>query len=495
MPAGVAAPSARVDGTIAYDAPGRRLILFGGLGDGALNDLWAYSVDARQWLQLSPQGTKPDPRFGHTLTFDPARRRMIVFGGQAGGFFSDVWAYEIAANRWTRLADNSAGPSKRYGHSGVYDAARDRIVISHGFTDAGRFDDTWAFSLGANQWTNLSPSNGRPLRRCLHHAVPDDRNNQMLLYGGCASGAGPCPLGDLWAFNYATNRWTEITGGAKPGERQWFGLSFDEGRGRAMLFGGSGRGGNLNDTWAYDPGARSWSALATAGETPAARSRHESGYAADLAAVFFFGGRTNQGETNELWKLGAAPTGPRLSLAGASNAFSGDAAAVAPEEIVSLYGSLGGEGAAVTVNGAAATEFFVSAEQINVLIPAAVAGAAEAEIKVTHQGETSAALRVPVVAAHPGLYARAINQDGTLNGADNAAAPGSIVVLYATGASGEMSVTVDGRAAELLYAGPAPGFAGLQQINARLPQGVSGEVAVVLRSGGAESRAIAAFVR
>ena len=166
-------PSARFDGTIAYDPSSNALFLFGGEDTTARNDLWAFSVEAGQWRQLSPQGDKPDPRFGHTLNYDPVRRRLIVFGGQAAGFYSDVWAYDIATNQWARLADNGAGPSRRYGHSGVLDSARNRIVISHGFTDRGRFDDTWAFDLASNRWLDISPSSGRPLRRCLHHAGSD----------------------------------------------------------------------------------------------------------------------------------------------------------------------------------------------------------------------------------------------------------------------------------------------------------------------------------
>lgn len=102
----------------------------------------------------------------------------------------------------------------------MLDSARDRMIISHGFTDEGRFDDTWALNLSTNRWQDISPSSNRPLRRCLHHAVLDAEGNQMLLYGGCASGFGPCPLGDLWSFDLTTQRWTERSGGLKPPERR-----------------------------------------------------------------------------------------------------------------------------------------------------------------------------------------------------------------------------------------------------------------------------------
>ena len=159
------APSPRVDGTIAYDSASQRVLLFGGDDGAAKNDLWAYSLASRSWQQLAPSGAAPAPRFGHTVIFDPVRRRLVLFGGQARGFFSDVWAYDVAANSWTQLAQEQAGPSRRYGHSAIYDAPRNRMVISHGFTDAGRFDDTWAFDLAANRWLTVAGAQESRCRR------------------------------------------------------------------------------------------------------------------------------------------------------------------------------------------------------------------------------------------------------------------------------------------------------------------------------------------
>ena len=66
-------------------------------------------------------------------------------------------AYEIAENAWRLLAPEDAGPSSRYGHSAIYDPTGDRMVISHGFTDDGRFDDTWAFELATTLGETLRP--------------------------------------------------------------------------------------------------------------------------------------------------------------------------------------------------------------------------------------------------------------------------------------------------------------------------------------------------
>lgn len=521
LPADGPQPAARLDGTIAYDASTRQIWLFGGSAGQVQNDLWYYSLDQRRWTEVNVTGARPSARLGHVTIFDPVRKRLIVFGGQASGFFSDTWAFDIAAGTWRQLAGDNAGPSKRYSHSGVYDAARDRLVISHGFTDAGRFDDTWAFDLRNNSWRNISPSGTRPVRRCLHHAVYDG-GNQMFLYGGCASGFGPCPLGDLWAFDLTTSRWTEIRTTTQPAGRQHYGIAFDEQRQRLVLFGGSGRG-TLGDTWEFDPATSRWQEAMLAGPAPGPRSRHQGIHAAGV--TYFFGGSTSTGFSNEIWALEVASAGPRLAAGGIVNAFSGAGGGVAPGEIVSLFGNALGPatgvsttaeagrvpvssaGVAVTFNGVAAPLFFAREDQVNVQVPYEIAGSAEAQAVVTVNGVASAGTMVPVRATHPGLFPRAFHADGRPVSAEAPAAPGDIVILFATGqgvtspasATGVLASTafpdpvapvtlkIAGRAAELLFCGQAPGTAGVMQINVRVPSGVGGEAEVVLAIGGVET--------
>jgi uncharacterized protein (TIGR03437 family) len=525
-------PSPRSDGTIAYDAETRRIFLFGGQDSAPRNDLWAYSLSQRRWTEVEAPGARPAARFGHTLIFDAARRRLVVFGGQAGGFFSDVWAFDIAQGVWQQLSAEGAGPSRRYGHSAIYDSARDRMVISHGFTNAGRFDDTWAFSFATNSWADVSPSGTRPLRRCLHHAVYDAAGDQMYLYGGCASGFGPCPLGDLWAFDLGAQRWTERTAQGGPAARQHYGMGFDAIRGRLVLFGGTG---NLifNDTWEYEPAAASWRQAVIAGDPPSPRHRHETAAAVERGTIFFFGGLTASGATNELWMLGPgfAAEGPRIAANGVINAFSGAGGAAAPGELVSIFGEgLGpihgvsfefdpltgrlptsGPGVSVSWNGVAAPFYFARSDQLNVQTPYELAGASEASLVVTVNGVASEPAVIPVAATHPGLFPRVWNQDGTVNSAENPAAAGSIIVLYATGQgvttpaslSGAFPVEIypepaaptllriGGVEAEILFRGQAPGTSGVMQVNARVPLGVApaAAVPVVLLIGSGESQA------
>src|SRR5262249_51630404 len=48
------------------------------------------------WTALSPSGTAPYERAGHAAIYDAPGDRMILFGGQgyAGAVFNDVWALQ-----------------------------------------------------------------------------------------------------------------------------------------------------------------------------------------------------------------------------------------------------------------------------------------------------------------------------------------------------------------------------------------------------------------
>ncbi|MBI4876174.1 MAG: hypothetical protein HY822_16180, partial [Acidobacteria bacterium] len=96
---------------------------------------------------------------------------------------------------------------------------------------------------------------------------------------------------------------------------------------------------------------------------------------------------------------------------------------------------------------------------------------------------------LPLLPTTPALFTPALNQDGTLNSAENPAPAGSIVTLFATGAGVEpyppVSLEIGGQPAEILFAGES---AGLFQVNSRVPPlDTLGEVPVTLKIGGASS--------
>jgi hypothetical protein len=301
---GSGGPGPRWDHTLAAADEGGQLLVFGGR-DGSGNsygDTWLYDTETGAWRAVESPG--PEPRFGQAVAVDQEARILYLHGGESGStFYDDTWAFGFADETWTRL-ETGAGPlpNARYGHAAVLDGDG-HLLITHGFTFAGRFDDTWSLDLEDLVWSEVSPEAGavRPLPRCLFEAVWDRAaGGQLVLFGGCASGFGPCPLGDLWAFDPETRAWTELTPAGGPAPRSNPALVLDEGESRAWLVGGLTEGGYSGDLWqlALDEAGASWVQL-QAGDGPAPRASHDA--ALSDGRVFLFGGTSNEGVFADLW--------------------------------------------------------------------------------------------------------------------------------------------------------------------------------------------------
>ena len=149
----------------------------------------------------------------------------------------------------------------------------------------------------------------------------------------------------------------------------------------------------------------------------------------------------------------------------------------------------------VIFDDVAAPLFFVQNGQIEVVAPYELANKSVTTMRVTNQGN-STSTQVNVIDGRAGIFtvdglAAAINADGTMNSAANPAARGELIALYATGlgqtnrpgvdgkilkgvATTITTVTaaIDGLSANVVFAGDAPGFVGLSQVNVIVPQGL-----------------------
>jgi N-acetylneuraminic acid mutarotase len=283
---GATGPGARRDHTFVADDEGRRAFLFGGRSSsGALGDLWQYDVAAGSWTKLDARG--PESRFGHNAAFLDGR--LLVFGGQGGpaSFFDDLWSFDPGSKAWNKGA--ARGPAARYGAGGT--AVGKSLLVSHGFTDSGRFDDTWSFG-GA--WKDVSPATGRPIKRCLHRIAHIPALGTVVLFGGQTTGV--THLGDTWLYDVASPAWSEFRGPAPAKRNLYATVATNE---RMFVFGGNGESGPLNDLWSFDGAA--WSKLSPSGTPPPARGGVVG--AALPGRMLVFGGQGSSGDLDDLWEL------------------------------------------------------------------------------------------------------------------------------------------------------------------------------------------------
>jgi len=199
----------------------------------------------------------------------------------------------------------------------------------------------------------------------------------------------------------------------------------------------------------------------------------------------------------------------------AINAASLEGGPIAAGEILAILGSnlgpdngvtlaLDGSGMVTTTlaftrvffDGVPAPLLYVQGTQINVVVPYSVTPGSNVKVEVEYQGKRSAPVTLPVEAYNPGLFTlngrqgAIVNQDGTVNSADNPAARGSWVSVYGTGSGqtdppgvdGQVvglpppvtllptTVRIGGMDAPVLYSGSAAGMvSGTLLVNVRIP--------------------------
>ncbi len=211
---------------------------------------------------------------------------------------------------------------------------------------------------------------------------------------------------------------------------------------------------------------------------------------------------------------------------------------VSPGELISIFGTNMGPtpgvgfvpvdgkidvtlaGTQVLFDNVPAPMIFVSATQINAIVPYEVASLLNTgvgtRVTVVRGGVSSAPIVLGVAATNPAIFSATqtgmgqgaiLNQNLSANSVSNPAAKGSFVSIYATGEGSltpfvpngtiigltppfprpfaDVSVTIGGQAAFVSYSGSAPTLvAGVMQVNAMIPATIgSGPQQVVLKVG------------
>jgi hypothetical protein len=274
-------PPPRMNTRLVLDERQQVLVLFGGDGQSHyLADTWLYDLHTRTWRQSRAPG--PPARAGHFTVYDGRSGSVLVGGGYDRDDRTDLWSYDVAGDRWQRLA--GAVPTGFYLSADVDPEERTILLVASSRAEGERTrcnvtfparttygyridDQTFAHAVPATEVQPPVPK--RPPEPAPRIDDPERRRAQQQR------------LREL-----APNRWQLLDGpGRVAPARTWGSATFDPDRGLVLYWGGGHCGYGGSDVDAYDVATHTWRSADVTPEYPGRLWNHGVG----LAGVTFRG--------------------------------------------------------------------------------------------------------------------------------------------------------------------------------------------------------------
>ena len=507
--------------SVALSSDGNTAMVGGFYDNGGAGAVWVYTRSGGVWTQqgskLVGTGAVGGAYQGWSVALSSDGNTAIVGGpvdnGSIAAAAGAAWVYTRSGGVWTQQGSKMVGTgavgAAIQGLSVALSGDGNTVLVG-GPNDnyaagAGAFGAVWVYTRSGGGWTQQggklvgTGAVGSDVSQGFSAALSADGNTAVV--------GGPDDNGDTQT-GFAGAAWVFTRSG---------GVWAQQG---SKLF-GTGAVGNASQGTSV--------ALSGDGKTALVGGPVDNGaYPSGLGAAWVFAVNT-------------VPTPPQINAGGVvNNASYGLASSVAPGSIAALFGTnltngtsclppacnpaFGSDGklgitmagAQVTVNGTPVPIFYAVSGQLGIQIPFEVTGTS-ATVSVSVAGQASTPAAVTLAPVSPGIFtatadgkgAGAITHvDGSAVTTQNPAHAGELVILYATGLGqvapavqtgalpagasntfAQVTLTIGGITFIPDFAGLSGCCVGLNQINARLPAGVSSgsAVPVVLNIGGQSS--------
>lgn len=492
----------------AVPLPNGKVLVAGGSGELALNSAEIFDPETGSW---SATGSLAGARAGATATL-LENGKVLVAGGTPA--LASAELYDPATGAWSSAGMMNSG---RAFHTATL-LADGRVLVAGGLPVIASAE---IFDPAAGTWTRTGS---------LHTARVFARaalltNGRVMVAGG-SDNRGTI-YGTVELFDPATGEWSST--GSMTATRISHTLTLLP-DGKVLAVAGNSDAGAHSSAEVYDPASGTWSATAGLAE---ARTNHGAALLAN-GNLLVVGGNGNSSpglRSAELYDVGV----PTLATISSASFMLG---ALAPKSLASTFGenltteiqtasgqpwptTLGG--VAVRIKDVGGTEqlaplLSVAPKQVNFQVPGGTKPG-PAEVRVTGSDGRSHSGVIQVIPAAPALFT--LNQNGkgpaaAINAVSSAPAPFAavgpagepgIVAFFGSGlgpdatdldsnVAASVHATISGSSAHVIYAGRAPGFIGLNQINVVLPTGIaSGIHTVVMSRDGMPSNAVTIEIR
>ena len=249
-----AGPPGRYGGAMTFDRARNRVLLFGGesVANNVFvhqNDTWEFSGTAWSGVFSSARPATPPSNVVITTTvysmaYDVTRARTVLLSGANG---TTTWEYNGATQAWTQVFPTTS-PSFNSARL-AWDPASGRVIaVNRGSSSL----ETWSWN--GTTWTLLSSTGPALVGFAL---ATDTARNKVMLFGGATSNTFASETNDLWEWTGFGWSARVVSGTLPPRQRNAV-MVYDASRSKLVLLGGKASGGNDGLTWEFDGTRWSW---------------------------------------------------------------------------------------------------------------------------------------------------------------------------------------------------------------------------------------------
>ncbi|XP_015767517.1 PREDICTED: acyl-CoA-binding domain-containing protein 4-like [Acropora digitifera] len=221
----------------------------------------------------------PSCRWGHDMCLIGNRKSVLV-GGQGSKLQmakDSIWTLDMSQGcaTWIQETYESGGADRRIGHTVTYDPDKKVLYVYGGSKNKRWFNDVNVLDLQENTWTAVKALGSAPTRA--YHSC-NFFKGELLVFGGVYPNPDPQPdscSNELFIFNADAKNWYKpLTTGTPPCPKSGHSASLIEDR--LVLFGGWDFPQCFNDVSIIDLAMMEFSSPVMTGCLPSPRSWHAS---------------------------------------------------------------------------------------------------------------------------------------------------------------------------------------------------------------------------
>ncbi len=270
-------PAGRTGDSVTYDPVRGNLLIFG----GSEGTTWTW--DGKRWTARVPP-VSPAARQDALLAFDTAHRVVVLFGGVG---LNDTWTWDGKA--WAEQHPPTSPPA-RESAAMAYDPRMGTVILMGGSDNRGSLHDMWSWN--GTTWTELHPNR---LPQLVSEGMADD-GSRLIVTGASFGEVNGRYLSQTWAWDGSS--WTALHPPVNLPLDYGYSFAGDPKRGTVLFFGG-GMGLIHQDTWVWD--GSTWARQHPL-TSPPARVLGHLVYDTRLGRALLYGGAGENGQTlGDLW--------------------------------------------------------------------------------------------------------------------------------------------------------------------------------------------------